>query len=1078
MSKLSWVTAPGTIANLLVGINSAVILQAIDTANTGSELTYNIISGALPNGLTLTSDGKITGAAIYSNPLNNYFSTSTYEFIVRVSSSDGVRLDGGFSIIITNNVNNDFSWITPAGALGTVQNNEYYSLQIQAYSPTSTAITYSLVSGQLPAGMRILPTGFLQGVPTFLHPITVNQSESYKFTVRATNSYGHICDRSFSLTVTNVTGPIIEPSTTLLGAFFDGTYYTQQLTVFESNPNVQVQWSVKDGELPPGITLSNNGLLSGYIQPIELVGQFGPAGFDGVDVVDGVVTQQQEYDLGPFDFNQLNQSLSYSFTIQAYDGANYDLQSYVIEVVSRGGFTADSTNLVNDTYLTVDARNTYIPVLRNSSTILPTGRQNSYYAFKFDGYDFAGDEITYALANTIGAFDTYVSGIDTGFDHVPFDSFNPNTASTTNLPGLFLDSKTGWLYGKIDPQAASLQNFQFGVQVDKVVDSIKYSSQPIFFTLPVLGDINNIVEWVSSSNLGTIDNGSVSELSVKAISPIGTELIYSLYDYRNVPAALPQGLTLLSNGDISGRASFEAFCIDDYATTIDGDRLTFDRTYTFTVKAETPDGAAYSYQEFTLKLNIIDTEPYENLYLRAMPKFDQRQIYNSIINDPEIFNPALIYRPTDPWFGIHKDIEMLFLPGLNSKTLDEYKLAIEKNHWTKTYNFDGIGTAVVLDDNYNIKYEVVYVNIIDPGENLDGTGPTQTLDLSSEIANPYIDSNGIEHKVVYPNTSSNMIDRLVQGIDYNDQSSLPPWMTSNQPDTTTANKFQPPLGFTKAVVLAYTVPGASKLIAYRLKASGLNFSGVEFTVDRYFVDDYYSGYYNPTTLTYTGGAETTFDRLPTNNVGSIVARVNFAVTVPYNEINGRPVSYINSHGGIDGRTNYQTGDTIIFIQQEGFLNPGPYDGWVNYTDAWIGDDINTTAVEGYGVEGYDTYELVPGYLEKIQGTAQYNQRGGVWQIDIINGIVKLNFIQEIAVNERVQILNGKSYSSSIMYYTPIINIGQTVPYYIIYQVTAIAIKQQTTFNAGTTKFFSNRDQYYEPGTQDKYLSFPQHGVFN
>jgi len=1078
MSKLSWVTAPGTIANLLVGIHAVVDLQVIDTLNTGSTLTYTVIGGSLPNGLTLSTAGHISGTTTYSNPLNNYFLTANYDFIVRVISSDGAVLDGSFTIIVTNTVNNDFSWITPAGALGTVQNNEFYSLQIQAYSPTSTSITYTLVSGQLPSGMHLLPTGYLQGVPTFLHPITVNESEVYKFTARATNSHGHICDCSFNLTVTNVTGPIIEPSTTLLGSFFDGTLYNQQLTVFESNPAVKVQWSVKDGSLPPGITLSDTGLLNGYIQPIELVGAFGPAGFDGENTTDGIVTQQQEFDYGPYDFNQLSQSLSYSFTIQAYDGANYDLQTYILEVVSRSGFTADSTNLVNDTYLTVDAKNTYIPVLKNSSTILPTGRQGSYYAFKFEGYDFGGDEITYSVANTIGAFDAYIYGIDPGFDHIGFDSYDPNTASTTNLPGLFLDSHTGWLYGKIDPQSASLQNFIFGVQVDKIVNSVKYSSQPIFFTLPVLGDINNIVQWITPSDLGTINNGSVSELSIRANSPVGNELIYSIYDYRGVPASLPQGLTLLSNGDISGRVSFEASSIDDYATIIDGDLLTLDRTHIFTVKAETLDGAASALNEFTLRLAIIDTEPYENLYLRAMPKFDQRQIYNSIINNTEIFNPALIYRPTDPWFGISSNLEMLFLPGLNSKTLNEYVQAITKNHWTKTFNFDGFNTAVVLDENYNVKYEVLYVNVIDPEENLDGTGPGLTLDLTAEISNPYIDSSGIEHKVLYPNNSKNMIDRLVQGIDYNDQSSLPPWMTSNQPNASSINKFYPPIGFTKAVVLAYTVPGAAKLIAYRLKAAGLNFNGIEFTADRYFVDDVYSNYYNPSALTYVGGAETTFDRLPTNNVGHIVSRVNYAVNIPFNEINGRPISYINSNGGIDGRTNYLDGEKIIFVQQEGFLNPGPYDGWINYTDAWIGDSINTANIEGYDSEGYDTYGLIPGYLEKIQGTASANQRGGVWQINIIGDIVKLLFVQEIAVNERVQVLNGKTHSGSIMYYSPIINIGQTVPYYVAYAISNIAIKNPTTFNAGTTKFFSNRDQYYTPGTQDKYLSFPQHGVFN
>ena len=42
------------------------------------------------------------------------------------------------------------------------------------------------------------------------------------------------------------------------------------------------------------------------------------------------------------------------------------------------------------------------------------------------------------------------------------------------------------------------------------------------------------------------------------------------------------------------------------------------------------------------------------------------------------------------------------------------------------------------------------------------------------------------------------------------------------------------------------------------------------------------------------------------------------------------------------------GDTLIFIKQENFLNPGPYDGWVNYSDAFIGDNITTPISNAFG----------------------------------------------------------------------------------------------------------------------------------
>jgi hypothetical protein len=1086
-TKLSWVTPPGSLGNFLIGLPASVQLITSDTDYPGTTYTFTKINGDFPPGMTLNSNGLISGTPTYSTPTNNYFDRLDYNFIIRSRSAQGKVVDGNFYISVANIVNNDFQWVTPAGLLATVPNSEFFSLQLNASVPTGQTITYTVISGELPPGMELTRTGTLQGVPTFLNSIAVDQSQNYRFTVRATTNLNHINDRSFSVTLTNVYGPIVEPSAPgvkSLGTFFDGSFYSQQLQVLESNSGVRIQWSIVSGSLPTGVTLSNNGLLSGYIQPLQLVGAWGPAGFDG-DVVDsgGVQTDVQDYDFGPYDFNQLNQSLNYSFTVQAYDGANYDIQDYVIQVVSRGGFTADSTNLINDDYLTVDSLNQYLPVLLNTSRVLPTGRQNSYFAFKFDGFDFQGDALTYSLANTVGTFDD-----DAGFDPLEqlptnnglpgsFDSFDPAGGSTNNLPGLLLDASTGWLYGKLNVQTESLTSYTFGVIVSKTIDTIEYASVPIYFTLNVLGDVNNIVEWLTPSNLGSIDNGAVSELSVKAKSIIGKPLVYEIYDQAGLSARLPQGLQLLPSGDISGRVSFEAFTLDNYTTTFDNAHTTIDRTYTFTVLARAEDNSATSIQEFTLTLNIVDAQPYENLYLKAMPANDQRQIYNSIITDTNIFDPAIIYRPTDPWFGVRKNIEMLLLSGLTTKELSDYQQAITYNHWSKRYTFDGVQTAVVLDDYYNVKYEVVYINIVDPSENSSNKGPALTLDLTNTIDNPYIDDQGNQYTVMYPNSTENMIKRLESNIGYADQSSLPPWMASNQPDPTDTAKFKTPLGYTKAVVLAYTVPGAGKLIAYRLKNAGLNFNSIEFTVDRYLVDDTYSKYYDPATAAYIPGKETTFDYLPTRNVGSIVARVNYAVDVPFSEINGRPITYINAAGGIDGVLNYGTGDTMVFAEQEGFSNVGPYDGWVNYFDAYIGDNISTAIIEGYGSTAYDAYTVIPGYLEKVQGTSAVNQRAGVWTINVINGIVYLTPLLEVNPNDRVQILNGKSRASSVLYYDPILSAGQTVPTYKTYLLTKAAVGTPTTFNGGTTKFISRRDQYYAPGSQDKYLKFPQYGVF-
>jgi hypothetical protein len=1231
-TSLTWVTPPGSIANFSIGSLSTTKLIVADTSNTGATITYSKISGDLPPGLSLSATGIISGTPQYVTSSNNYFISLDYNFIVRVTSSDGQVLDGKFTIIITNTVNQDFQWTTPEGILGTVPNGNFYSLIIQAQSSAGLGITYSLVSGELPPGMQLIShrvtktvtasqfspsttvkvsntqtisindyvfgtkivantrvadintatntitltvattsgvatgdtvdiysPGLLQGVPTILDPIKVNESRSYRFTVRATNSLNRITDRAFSLNVTNIYGPIIEPQTTFLGSYFDGEFFDQQLEIIQLNPAVEIDWAVTSGRLPPGLTLNSVGAITGYLEPVELVGQYGPSGYDGESTENGISTGQQEYDTGPYQFNQLSQNVAYTFTVQAFDGANYDLQTYVINVVSRPNYTADSSLSIDDVYLTVDSGNVYIPVIRNTSTILPVARQDAYYAAKIDGYDFGGDSLTYKIVNTAGTLD------GSPFDPLNRDDLNNSlpgsfdfvSTTVSNLPGVLLDSDSGWIFGKINPQTSAYEEFDFGIEVCKniyygVVSNIalttnanitvnttqfitqrfansvtaanlsvlanvtsstiyvtpvsgnvtlsdnslwisnssslnatvtassfyqvEYCSRPKYFTLPVVGDPNSIITWTSPLDLGTIDNGTVSELRIEAVSAIGAKILYSLVDERGVSCRLPQGLILLPTGEIAGRATFESFSIDDYTTTVDSELLVVDRTATFKVRAETVDGSASSTRTFTLKLNVIDTEPYENLYLKAMPLVSKRQMYNVLTSDSNIFNETSIYRPDDTNFGVQKDLTMLFLPGLSPSELTEYQTAMIENHFTKTYTFGDIKVAYVLDAIYEIKYEVVYVEVVDPGENNLGVGPAQSTDLSGTIANPYVSQDGTAYNIIYPNSSENMTRRMEEIIGYQDQSSLPPWMTSNQPDATTATGFTIPLGYTKAVVIAYAQPGQGEKIAYKIRKSNFDFNQIEFTVDRYQVDNYYSSNYNISTEAYIKDRETTFDSDQNVNVGTIVASVTYAVSVPYNQINGRPVDYIVANGGIDGIDNFADGETIIFTKQEQFEDPGPYDGWVDYSASYIGDNTETAAVEGYDSGSYDTYTIVPGFLEKSQGTSAVNRRGGIWRIGITNGIVNLDFVQEITVYERVKILFGKTLSSAILTYSLDLIPGQTVPFYKVF-ISNPALRIRTTFNNDTTKFFTLRDQYYEPGSEDKYVKFPQYGVF-
>jgi hypothetical protein len=1240
MSTLIWITPPGTVAVVNAGIDVSITVQAFDTSNLGLPIAYRVIQGELPSGLTMSNTGVISGTPVYTGTLN----TINYQFVVRAITSDNAIIDGAFNITLNSTVINNLSWVTPAGNLGTVPDGEYYSLPLRAESAAGNNITYSFISGKLPPGMQIIATGALQGVPVTELVEQVNQSLTYKFTVRATDSAGLIRDQAFSLTVTNVQSPVIQPTTTFLGDVFDGSYYSQQLSVTELNSNAVITWELVNGTLPPGVTLgTTTGLISGFIAPIGSTTVSGPNGFDGETTTDGVVVDNQSYGATPYDFTATNQTLSYSFTVQAFDGANYDKQKYILSVISRQDWTADNNypGGANDTYITVDSATIYTPVFLTTASSLPPARQNSHYAYQLKAYDYQNDAITFGIANDAGTMDAYVVGIDLGFDYLPFDDTATTTvSSSTNLPGLTLDATTGWIYGIVAPQSAAVTTYKFGVQLSKTHTGPVYwsannsttfgtytvISPSQYFNLTVYGDVNNTINWVGTPDssgviaLGTINNGAVSELSVSAINTEGAQLVYSLVDSAGISCALPQGLTLLSDGTISGRVSFETFTIDgtaDTPTTFDSNKTGFDHTYKFFVQANTPNSNSITIQEFSIVVTVIDNRPYVNAYVHALPSSSERTIFDSIVTNSEIFNPQYLYRPLDPWFGVQSQLSMLFTSGLRAEDVDAFETAIALNHFTKVYNFGDIKTAVVLDDNFNVKYEVVYIEMLDPELNSKGNGPPLEINLDNIIVNPYIDANGNTFNVLYPNTSKNMLQRLINGIGYQDQNTLPPWMSSNQLGTSAGANFSPPLGYTRAVVLAYTKPNTSQLIAYRLKNANTNFNRISFKVDRYELDNYYASNYNFASNSFVTSTQTTFDSNP-RSIGSIVATVNYAVDIPYSQINGRTVDYIVTNGGLDGVTTFNDGDTLIFYKQENFVPPIPYDVWVNYSDGYIGTNIVSGSV-GYGSEAYDVYTTIPGYNENSQAndtftgdgvSTQYritqtvsntnqvsvsvngvvqsptsyvvsgqlltfntapantipaksnatiavyngineqsftsngtlslftlnsvitntnsplvvyvnglqvslanysvtgstltfvtpppqtqpanilpvisvisttntlNQRGGIWQINIVNNIVNLSFVQEITLNQRLEVIDGKTRHGSIVYYNPTLSSGATVPSYSTFVLTGAQTVDKTTFNNDTTRFYSYRDQYYTPGENAKYIKFPQYGAFN
>lgn len=153
-------------------------LSANDYEN--KSVVYTLVSGLLPPGMTLNANGTISGS---SN------SIGTYEFTVRASDGFG-SIDKTFTINITNDTP---VWQTAGGSIGAWEADISHSFNFLATDPNNDPVTYTLVSGSLPAGVTLSSDGMLSGTPT--------EANVFNFTIAASDNRGGSTERSFTLTV-------------------------------------------------------------------------------------------------------------------------------------------------------------------------------------------------------------------------------------------------------------------------------------------------------------------------------------------------------------------------------------------------------------------------------------------------------------------------------------------------------------------------------------------------------------------------------------------------------------------------------------------------------------------------------------------------------------------------------------------------------------------------------------------------------------------------------------------------------------------------------------------------------------
>ena len=167
-------------------------------------------------------------------------------------------------------------WKTPAGSLGVIPETKLYRNTVVAVDPDGGAITYSVIAGNLPDGIQFSnDTGTVSGTPLVVNADTVS-----KFTVRASTVTlpRRIADRTFTLTITGDNTPLWVTPAGSLGTFYSGNEVDFQFAWDDNDPADNVVVRLASGQIPGGLTLSDTGLLSGYIQPPADLG-YGTPGY-------------------------------------------------------------------------------------------------------------------------------------------------------------------------------------------------------------------------------------------------------------------------------------------------------------------------------------------------------------------------------------------------------------------------------------------------------------------------------------------------------------------------------------------------------------------------------------------------------------------------------------------------------------------------------------------------------------------------------------------------------------------------------------------------------------------------------
>ena len=214
--------------------------QALNvTPNVGGPHSFAVTGGALPQGMSLSAQGVLSGTAA---------ATGTFNFTVTVTG-----FGGACSTAVPLSLTVVCPTVTlPASLANGVAGTAYN--QSVAASPAGGNYTYAVTTNVLPPGLTLNnATGAITGTP--------NAAGNYAFGITATGWGTCTKTQSYNVLITGTCAAITLTPATLPGGTIGTTYPLQTLTA--TGGTAPYTFAVSSGALPAGLALSSSGELTG-----------------------------------------------------------------------------------------------------------------------------------------------------------------------------------------------------------------------------------------------------------------------------------------------------------------------------------------------------------------------------------------------------------------------------------------------------------------------------------------------------------------------------------------------------------------------------------------------------------------------------------------------------------------------------------------------------------------------------------------------------------------------------------------------------------------------------------------------